>query len=431
MITPFQEFIQDQKTASVVLVVCTILALVIANSAWSHKYNALLETPLGIVFGQSTISMDVRHWINEGLMTFFFFLLGIEIKREILVGEIKSARRLAPIFAAATGGMLVPALVFMLFNAGTAFAHGWGIPMATDTAFAVGILALAGRHIPRSAFTFLAALAILDDLGAILVIALFYSETINIPDLYISLLILALLIIFNIIGIRKPSIYLLTGLIMWAAMLDSGIHATITGILVAATVPARPKRESHWFIQTASNLMSRFEHIENKKDNTSPILGEEEQHVVVESVQDAAEKATTPLRRWERTLEHPVSLFVMPIFALANAGISIELNALPVVLSEPLAIGIILGLLVGNGLGIPLFTYLALRTNLGQLPSDIDMRHVTGLGLLGGMGFTMSIFISNLGFENTPETLIIAKTAILLASLIAGISGYLWLRIRN
>jgi NhaA family Na+:H+ antiporter len=251
------------------------------------------------------------------------------------------------------------------------------------------------------------------------------------PNLYASLVMLVVLIIFNILGIRKPSLYLFTGVVMWLAMLDSGIHATLTGILVAATVPARPKRESRWFIQTASNLMHRFEHIENQKDDSSPILGEDEQHDVVENVQQAAEKATTPLRRWERALEHPVSLFVMPIFALANAGISMEMYTLPVMLTEPLAIGIVLGLLIGKGVGIPLFTFLALRMNLGQLPNGLDMRHVIGLGLLGGMGFTMSIFISNLGFENTPETLVIAKTAILLASFIAGISGYLWLRVRN
>ncbi|WP_163835890.1 Na+/H+ antiporter NhaA [Spartinivicinus ruber] len=426
--TPLQDFIHDQTTCSLVLIICTISALTIANSPFAESYEAILKTPFGFVLGEWSFQMSLRHWINEGLMTFFFLLLGMEIKREILVGEIRVVQRLIPIISAALGGMLVPAVIYYLFNAGTFFAKGWGIPMATDTAFAVGILALLGKRIPQAAFTFLTALAIIDDLGAILVIAFFYSESISMPHLSVSVLLLGMLILCNICGIRRPVVYLIGGLLAWAAMLGSGIHATVAGILVAITVPARPKQEPFWFVRKTNSLIRKFEDIEKSKDDETPLLGEATQHAVVEEVQNAAEKTTTPLRRWERALEHPVALLVLPIFALANAGISLNMQVISNLWNETLAVGVILGLIIGKGIGIPFFTWLALRLNLGHLPPSINIYHIVGIGFLGGMGFTMSIFISNLGFENMPETLMTAKTGILIASFIAGVSGYLWLK---
>lgn len=426
VITPFQKFIRDQTSGSILLIICAVIALSIDNSPLAHDYENLVNLHAGFVFGEWSLKMSVRHWINDGLMSLFFFVLGLEIKREILVGEFKDLQQSLPVIAAALGGMLVPAAIFYALNAGSATVHGWGIPMATDTAFAIGILALLGRRIPLALITFLTALAIIDDLGAILVIAVFYTETINLAFLSLAGLFLIALTACNAFGCRHPAVYILGGGLVWLAMLSSGVHATLAGILVALIIPARPKRDPEWFVRRTRNLINEFEDIE--KESTRPILGEEQQHEVVEHVQDSAEKTTTPLRRWERALETPVALLVMPIFALANAGIPVDFNSLSTLWKDPLSLGIILGLVAGKSIGISLLAWLALRLKLGLLPQGVTMRHIIGIGLLGGMGFTMSIFITGLGFANTPEALVTAKTAILLASLVAGLSGYLWLR---
>jgi len=431
VVTPFQEFVADQTTSSIALIVCTAAALAVANSPFAHSYEALVETPAGAVLGGMSFTMSLRDWVNEGLMTLFFFLLGLEIKRELLVGELKAVQRSIPVIAAALGGMLAPALIYFAFNAGGDYAHGWGIPMATDTAFAVGILALFGRRIPPAAVTFLTALAIIDDLGAILVIALFYSDAVNADHLAICAALLLTLVQCNLLGIRNPAIYFLGGVLVWAAMLGSGIHPTVAGVLVAATVPARPKRAPGWFLRRAQNLVNRFEAIENRKQQAQPMLSQEKQHVIAEDVRDAAEKATTPLRRWERALEHPVALFVLPVFALTNAGVPVSLDTAVALWNNTLVLGIVLGLVVGKAIGIPVMTWMVTRLHLGELPPDVRMTHIVGIGLLGGMGFTMSIFIARLGFEHGSDAMVAAKTGILLASLVAGLAGYLWLRMRG
>lgn len=427
VISPFQEFIRDQTTGSILLILCTIIALGLANSPFADSYESLVEMHVGFVLGDWSMTMSVRHWINDGLMSLFFFVLGLEIKREILVGELNDPQQSFPIIMAAIGGMLAPALIYYMFNTGLASVHGWGIPMATDTAFAVGILALLGRRIPIALITFLTALAIIDDLGAILVIGIFYTETINLPYLSSAGLFLFILAGCNIAGFRRPVIYIIGGGIVWLAMLGSGVHATVAGILVALTVPARPKRNSDWFVRRTRKLINEFENKEQESANS--ILSDVEQHAVVERVQDSAEKASTPLRRWERALETPVALLVMPIFALANAGIVVNVNSFSAIWTDPLALGIILGLVAGKSIGITVFAWFALKLNFGRLSQGVSMRHIIGIGLLGGMGFTMSIFIAGLGFANDPEALLAAKTAILLASLVAGVSGYLWLRL--
>ncbi len=430
-LTPFQDFITDQATSSKLLIVCTVAALLIANTPYADVYREFFETPVGLVFGDHTFGLSLRDWINDGLMTLFFFLIGMEIKRELLVGELKDLRRSVPVIFAAAGGMLVPALIFAALNFNSDYAHGWGIPMATDTAFAVGILAMLGGRIPAATVTFLTALAIIDDIGAILVIAAFYSESISFPHLIGAAALLGILVQFNILGIRSPSVYLFGGILVWAAVMGSGIHPTVAGILVAATIPARPKRRPGWFLKRTEELVNRFREIERNKSGTpAPMLAEAEQHAVVESVQDAAEKTTTPLRRWEHALDRPVALFVMPIFAIANAGIPINMQALDSLVSSPLTHGVIFGLILGKGLGIPLFAWLALRLRLGSLPQGINLNHIIGVGLLGGMGFTMSIFIASLGFADMREAMQAAKIGILAASLVAGVAGYLWLRLR-
>jgi len=429
-LTPFQEFVADQTTSSIALIVCTVAALVLANSPLAHTYEAFVEAPAGFILGEGSLTMSVREWVNEGLMTLFFFLLGLEIKRELLVGELRVLRHSTPVVAAALGGMLGPALIYFAINANTEFVHGWGIPMATDTAFAVGILALLGKRVPPAAVTFLTALAIIDDLGAILVIALFYSTSVSVQHILISAGLLLALVHCNLLGIRTPAVYFIGGVLVWAAMLGSGVHATVAGVLVAATVPARPKREPGWFLRRARSLVSRFETIENSKERGRPMLGEEEQHALAEDMRDAALKATTPLRRWERSLEHPVALLVLPVFALTNAGIPISFDTAVVVWDHTLAVGVVLGLLLGKSIGIPLMTWLVARLDIGDLPPGMHMRHVIGIGLLGGMGFTMSIFIARLGFAGEDEAMVAAKAGILLASAVAGLAGYLWLRRR-
>jgi len=428
VVTPFQQFVQDQKVSSLLLVLCTIAALLIANSQLESVFRQFWETPLGFVWAGEDFSMSLRHWINEGLMTLFFFLIGMEMKREVLVGEIKDLRRFLPVSAAAMGGMLIPGVLYYLFNHATAFEHGWGIPMATDTAFAIGILALLKNHIPPSAFAFLTALAIIDDLGAILVIAVFYSSEISYWHLQISLLILGVLLLLNALGVRQPGIYFLLGVLIWVAMLGSGVHSTVAGVLVAMTVPARPKQKPSWFAARVQWSIIKFEHIEASKPQANPILAEKEQYALAEEMQEAAIKVTTPLQRWEKRLQHPVALFVMPVFALANAGIVLDSQTSSLVWSNTLAMGIITGLLLGKGLGIPLFTWLAIRSRLGVLPKGLTLSHVIGLGLLGGMGFTMSIFISGLGFSDNPAALQMAKTGILIASFVAAVLGFVWLR---
>lgn len=428
VITPFQEFVRDQTTGSVLLILCTLIALGLANSPLAQGYEGLIHTETGLVFGDWSLTLSVRHWINEGLMSLFFFVLGLEIKREILVGELRDPEQSVPVIAAAIGGMVVPASIYYAFNATTGTAHGWGIPMATDTAFAVGVLALLHRHIPAALTTFLTALAIIDDLGAIMVIALFYTDTLSLPHLGVAAALLGALIMCNALGTRRPSVYIIGGGMVWAAMLGSGVHATVAGVLVAMTVPARPRAGPGWFVRRIRGLVDEFQEIEEQSDR--PILGEERQHAVVERVQDTAEKASTPLRRWERILEYPVALLVMPVFALANAGIPIEPGGLAGLWHDPLTLGIVLGLVLGKGLGITFMAWLALRLGLGRLPEDMTLRHIAGIGLLGGMGFTMSIFIAGLSFASDPDALLVAKMAILLASLIAGVSGYLWLRWR-
>ncbi|MGD2136753.1 MAG: Na+/H+ antiporter NhaA [Gammaproteobacteria bacterium] len=426
VVTPFQEFVRDQTTGSVLLILCTLVALGLANSPLAGRYESLIDTRTGLIIGDWSLTLSVRHWVNDGLMSLFFFVLGLEIKREILVGELREPRQSLPVVAAAIGGMLVPASIFYAFNTGSDAVHGWGIPMATDTAFAVGVLALLRRHIPPALTTFLTALAILDDLGAILVIAVFYTDTLSLPYLELAFALLGALVICNILGIRRSVVYIIGGGLVWAAMLGSGVHATVAGVLVAMTVPARPKAGPGWFLRRTRRLLDEFQEIERHSER--PILGEERQHAVVEGVQDTAEKATTPLRRWEHLLEYPVALLVMPVFALVNAGIPIEPGHLPELWNDPLTLGIVLGLVLGKSIGITFMGWLALRLGLGRLPANMHLGHITGIGLLGGMGFTMSIFIAGLSFGNHPDTLVAAKTAILLASLIAGVSGYLWLR---
>lgn len=425
---PFQRFIHDQTTSSKMLFLFTILALLIANLGGSNTLVDFFHTYVGFAINDTLYQMSLLHWINDGLMALFFLLLGMEIKREVLVGELSKPGNLTPVLAAAGAGMVFPALIFYAFNAGTPFEAGWGIPMATDTAFAVGVLALLGGRVPIAAFSFLTGLAIIDDIGAILVIAFFYTETLNFYALGFTALFTGLMLLLNILGIRRPFLYFLVGICLWLAVLSSGIHATIAGILIALTIPARPKTQPVILSERLSHLSQRFQNVIQNRADDKPVLASKTQHELADELKRTANQATTPLRRWERYLHVPVGLMVLPIFAFANSGVEFNAERFEQTLESPLAWGICLGLIVGKGLGIPLLSWVVVKSKLGVLPEGLTMRHMFGLGMLGAIGFTMSIFITGLGFENNFEAQAISKSAILFTSLLSGVIGYLLFR---
>jgi len=423
---PFDEFIHGESTSGLLLISVTAIALFLANSPLAHTYEHVFHTPIAVSVGPWRLEHSLHHWINDGLMALFFFVVGLEIKREILVGELAEPRRAVMPIVAAIGGMVVPALFYAAMNLGGGDMDGWAIPMATDIAFAVGLMVLLGSRVPRALLAFLVALAIVDDLGGVAVIALFYTEEIVWQALAIAALLLALLVAFNLLGIRKPIPYFLVGAGLWLALLESGIHATLAGVLTAWTIPARPRFDPQSFSRHVRELMDRFD---ERCSGAATLMRNEEQRAIVQTLENGVHHVETPLQRLEHGLHLPVAFGVIPLFALANAGIPLALGDLRELLAEPVALGVMAGLLIGKPLGIAGFSLLAVRLGLGQLPTATRPVHIVGVGLLGGIGFTMSIFITELGFAGQPEQILLAKTGILAASLVAGIAGYLWLRL--
>ncbi|MGA7799659.1 MAG: Na+/H+ antiporter NhaA [Gammaproteobacteria bacterium] len=425
VLTPFEEFIRNQAAGGVVLLFSALCALAIANSPIFHAYETLLHTQLAVRIGGWELSKSLHHWINDGLMTLFFFLVGLEIKGEVLVGSLATVRQAALPAIAAVGGVLVPALIYVAINPDGMAARGWGIPMATDIAFAVGALVLLGDRVPRGLMTFLVALAIVDDLIAVLVIALFYTEQISVLYLVIAALLYLVLMAFNRGGIRAPLPYFVVGTILWLAMLKSGVHATVAGVLLATAIPARPSYDPDRFSGHVRELMDRFDEWE---DGAKSILASARKHSILQTLENGVHLVETPLQRLEHTLQRPVALMIMPIFALANAGVALDLGHLGSMFRDPIVLGVAVALVAGKFIGIAGFSWLALRLGIGQLPRGTAFRHLVGIGLLGGIGFTMSIFVSELAFGGSPQHLMAAKTGILAASVIAGTLGYFWLR---
>ncbi|MHB8745224.1 MAG: Na+/H+ antiporter NhaA [Gammaproteobacteria bacterium] len=416
---PFSNFVGAQTTASLVLLAATLGALLWANSNEASHYYSLLKTPFGVIFGHSYFAAVLKSWINDGLMALFLFLLGLEIKREFLAGDLVDPKLRRMVMLCALGGMLLPALLFALFNRTGPGLAGWGIPTATDTAFALGMLALLGRRVPPTLIIFIVGLAIIDDLGAILVLALFYTQHLSVIPLLAAMLVIALMALANYAGVRQPSLYVVGGLLTWYAMLNSGVHATLAGVAVAMTVPARPKSPPRHLLRQAKNAIQAVQ----TADKPIDVLGDKEQHDLIQDVKLFAEHASTPLRRWEHALQLPVALLVLPLFALVNAGIPVNRTALLQVVTHPVGIGILVGLLVGKCLGISGMCWAALRLGIGALPEGVRYAHVVGASLIAGMGFTMSTFMATRGFDAEPQLLEIAKTSILLASLAAAASG--------
>ena len=424
VLTPIEEFIHRQTTSGLLLMLCAVAALVIANSHWADAYHHLLKLPFAIGIGQWELSMTLHHWINDGLMALFFFVVGLELKRELLVGELSTIKAaLLPIIAA-IGGMLLPALIYISFNPAGHTFDGWGVPMATDIAFALGVLALLGNRVPPALLGFLIALAIVDDLGAVLVIALFYTEQLNVTALIAIGGLLLILISLNLGGIRKPLPYVLLGILLWFAFLKSGVHATLAGIFLAFIIPIQPKYNPERFLKRAGQLLQEIGQHYRAEPN---IIKNYKMRLKVRALENGIHKVQAPAQVLEHHMHIPTAYLVIPIFSLANAGVPIEWTELGSTAFHPVSLGIIVGLVLGKFLGISGFVWLALKAGIATLPPSLTMKHIMGASLLGGIGFTMSIFIAELGFAHSPEDLLMAKTGILLASLIAGISGYLWL----
>jgi len=421
ILTPFEEFIHRQTTSGILLMICVVIALITANSGLSHHYETLLLTTATVGIGDNALTMSLHHWINDGLMTFFFFHVGLELKREFMVGELASIKNATLPILAAIGGMVVPALIYAGFNIGESGIDGWGIPMATDIAFAVGTCALLGGRVPKSLITFLVALAIVDDLGAIAIIALFYTSEINQFALLMSCVIIALLWILNFAGIRRPLPYLLVGLLLWLELHEAGIHATLAGVITAFAIPAKPKYDPAAFSAQVKNLIRRFDGSYRPGEN---VLINERMHAYVQALGKGVESAEAPLQQIERQLHLPVTYIVIPIFALANAGVPFNVFAGDTEVFNNVMVGVTLGLVVGKLIGIAGATWIGWKLGLGKLPQGCRFLHIVGVAFLGGIGFTMSIFIAELAFVGNPGDLVIAKAGVLVASLIAGIAGF-------
>lgn len=426
----FQKFIHDESFSGVILLLATAIALWWANSGFSDLYTQIWsETYFKIGFGDALLAKPLYYWINDGLMAIFFFVIGLEIKRELLVGNLSSLRKSGLPIIAAVGGMVVPALIFIFFNRhDPVFRNGWAIPMATDIAFALGILAMLGKSVPLGLKVFLTALAIVDDLGAVLSIAVFYTDTILWTYLGIAGVVLLVLFGMNWAGVRKVWLYLLLGLAgVWYPLLMSGVHATIAGVLVALTIPANRKIRAKVF---GDNMKSQMESFIQYFDSEDKRVMSENQMEAIEEIKTICEEAESPLQRIEHRLK-PIALFVvMPIFALANTGILFSFADFKEVLVHPVFTGITMGLLAGKSLGIFGFSWMAIRLKWVTLPEGVKLSQIFGAAVLAGIGFTMSLFITDLAFHGDALQ-IIAKKGIFLASLLAGIIGFVWLRIAS
>ena len=418
---PIQAFIHTEEVGAAVLLAAAAAALGWANSPWSDSYVNFWHIYISFDIHIFAISESLEHLVNEGLMAVFFFVVGLEIKRELLHGELSSFRKAALPAVAAVGGMAAPALIYVLFNRSGDGAAGWGVPMATDIAFALGVLALLGRRVPAELRVFLLGLAVVDDLGAIAIIAIFYTETIHWTNLGLGVALF--IVIAGCIRMRVSSLgfYLILCIVMWQFFLESGIHATLAGVLVAAIIPSEPHLRRRDYAAAVGNLLHDFKLAMANED-------EEKAQNIVEQVETLSRGTEGPLERLENIVHPWVSFVVLPIFALANAGIVFTSDTVSEAMSSPITLGVAVALLLGNPLGILGMTWLAVRLGIGQLPSAVAWRHVLGVGFLAGIGFTVAIFISGIAFDD-PALVDRAKMGIFGASLIAGVIGYLFLRV--
>lgn len=405
-VRPFQEFVETEASSGILLLAVTVIALLWANSPWSDSYEALRHLPIAIRVGTGGLEKPFEVWVNDLLMAIFFFLVGLEIKRELVVGELRGWRRASLPGIAAVGGMVVPAAIYLLFNLGEATAVGWGVPMATDIAFALGVLALLGERVPKQLAVFLLALAIIDDLGAVLVIAFFYTRGLDGGALALAGAVWLVALAYGSAGGKRGAAWAVLGAVLWYFVLKSGIHATVAGVALALVVPIAHRVDPEALRQELrAKIGGGFEEIEIGIARAGELLLE----------------ARSPLHRFEHALAPYVAYLIVPLFALLNAGVALD-GEIGAALASPVALGVFLGLLLGKPLGILAFTWLAVRTRLVRLPEGVAWSHLLGCGLLAGIGFTMALFIGQLAFGPGP-LLDQAKLGILLASLVAALAG--------
>lgn len=421
IVSPIQSFIRQQKSGGIVLGVSVAIALILANSPLATEYHHILEHTFGLQWdGKTYFEYNLHHWINDGLMSVFFFVVGLELKREIVGGELSNPRKAMLPIAAALGGMAIPALIYLLFNSSGDVHSGWGIPMATDIAFALGVLYLLGDRIPLNLKVFLTALAIVDDLGAVLVIAFFYTSEISTLHLGIGALVLLAMYMGNKLGVRSIIFYAVLGIGgVWTTFLLSGVHATIAAVLAAFTIPADVKINERIFSNNIQRLLEKFKRID--PDNGKPTLTNEQLHIL-EQVQSSTIAATPPLQRLEHAMHPMVTFVIIPIFALSNAGVSLAID-MEHLFSTNVALGVALGLLIGKVVGVVGFAYLFVKLKVAPFPKGMNIYNLFGLGLLASIGFTMSLFVTSLAFSNE-EYVTQAKIGIFTASIIGGLLGY-------
>lgn len=453
-VEPIAEFFNKGPIAAMCLLVSALVAMAAANTGIADQYFGFLHTYAGLSVGELAFKQSIHHWINDGLMSIFFFVIGLEIKRELIVGELASFKKaLLPAFAA-VGGMVAPALIYYLINYGEPTARGWGIPMATDIAFATGCLALVGGRVPRTLAIFLLALAIVDDIGGVLVIALFYSKSINLQPLYIGAAIFAISTVMNFTGVRRTFPYAVLGIALWFCFLQSGVHATIAGVLFAFSIPSNARYQARYFNNRMQTLIEKFTKADDDLDDLRIV---DEQQVMIRHMLRECHHVEPPLQRIEYTL-HPYSVFlIMPLFAFANAGSQLPLSSLGSVIFTPVSMGIFFALVVGKPLGITLMTWIAVKSGLATLPRGVTWLQIASVSMLAGIGFTVALFINGLAFDTTtashdtpaaqvthvvepdstmhstpapaePAALAQGKVGIFAASFAAAISGILLLR---
>lgn len=422
VLNPAVRFFETEQSSGILLIAVAVMAIIWANSPFAGDYFELWEKTLSVGFGEFRLEKTLHHWINDGLMAVFFFVVGLEIKRELLTGELSGFKKAVLPVVAAIGGMVFPAAIYAVINTGTDGSAGWGIPMATDIAFAIGVLSLLGKRVPVSLKVFLTALAIIDDLGAVIVIAVFYTSNISLLMLGLAGLVVLILIVMNLLNVRFPLVYLLIGFVLWVLFLKSGVHATIAGVLLAFTIPARTKINAKQFYgdikEAAEEISDR--NLINDDNSVSPDVNE-----IVYYIEERCEKVSAPAHRLEHKLHPYVAFFIMPVFALANAGVSLG-NASAGIFSG-VTLGIFFGLVLGKTAGITLLPWLSIKAGFGEMPRETNFRHLSGAACLAGIGFTMSLFIASLAFGSS-ALLEYSKLGIIAASLVSGILGYLILR---
>ena len=426
IITPFQKFLKKMVSGSFPLMIATLAAIIWANLS-PESYLHFRENHLTVSLGSFHLEKSLAHWIDEALMALFFFSVGLEIKREILVGELASMKKAILPVMAAIGGMVVPALIYTAFNYNQPTAHGWGIPMATDIAFSLAVIAVLGKKIPVGVRIFLTALAIADDLGAVLVIGLFYTKSISMGHLLMAALFLGAIALANLMWVRWTIVYAVLGILMWFAILKSGIHATVAGVLVAMFIPARGKYDTHTFINKVSTHLNAFQCGNNADADDDlecgyTILLNKTHLNAVQNIEQACHEVETPLQRLEYAIHSWVSYLILPLFALANAGVVLKGISFTESIMHPVALGIMAGLVVGKPVGIMLFTWISVKMLKTELHHGVTWSHLAGAGILAGIGFTMSLFIAGLSFD-TPQTMEIAKLGIILGSIISTVLG--------